>query len=59
MYPIDQSTMQDPFLIPVHGNDVYMVIDKRLSHGTIEVKSDAITSAMGLDHNQPSVKHAL
>ena len=55
MYPIDQSTRQDPFLIPVHGNDAYMVIDKRLPHGTIEVKSDAITSAMGLDiTNLPS-----
>ena len=55
MYPIDQTTRQDPFLIPVHGNDAYMVIDKRLPHGTIEVKSDAITSAMGLDiTNLPS-----
>ena len=55
MYPIEQTTRHDSFVFPVYGNDVYMVIDKRLSHGTIEVKSNAITSAMGLDiTNLPS-----
>ena len=49
MYPITQSTRQDPFLLPVYDNDVYMVINKKLPHGTIEVKSDAITGAMGLE----------
>ena len=48
MYPIKQQTSHDPFLVPVHNDDVYMVIDKRLSWSTIGVESDHIRDTMGL-----------
>ena len=38
----------DPFLVPVHNDDVYMVIDKRLPWSTIGVESDHIRDTMGL-----------
>ncbi len=48
MYPIKQQTSHDPFIVPVHNDDVYMVIDKRLSWTTIGVESDHIRDTMGL-----------
>ena len=54
-YPIEQSTRQDPFMIPVYGNDVYMVVDKKLPHGTVSVHSETINNSMGLEiTNLPS-----
>ena len=54
-YPIEQSTRQDPFMVPVYGNDVYMVVDKKLPHGTVSVHSETINNSMGLEiTNLPS-----
>ena len=48
MYQIEQQTSQNPFLAPVHNNDAYMVIDKKLPWGTVGVESDHIRDTMGL-----------